>query len=145
MSPSSNPDLQLFVDRLLTRSILTDEEQQAILDLPATATEMRRKHDFVRMDEAISHSCLVVSGLVGRFGQTRDGARQITAFHVPGDMADLHSAVRPVGVGGLSALCDTKILQVPHIAIRKLAARYPTIAEAFWRDCLLDAAVLMQW
>ena len=145
MRPSFNADLQLFVDRLLDRSLLTDEEQQAILNLPATATEVRKKHDFVGLDEEISHSCLVVSGMVGRFGQTRNGTRQITAFHVPGDMADLHSAVRPIGLGGLNALCETTILRIPHIAIRKLAARYPAIAEAFWRDCLLDAAVLMQW
>lgn len=145
MSSSFNADLQLFVNRLLARSLLTDEEQQAILDLPATATEVRKKHDFVGLDEEVSHSCLIVSGMVGRFGQTRNGARQITAFHVPGDMADLHSVIRPIGVGGLNALCETTILRVPHIAIRKLAARYPAIAEAFWRDCLLDASVLMQW
>lgn len=145
MSRSSNADMQLFVDRLLNRSVLSDEEQQAILDLPATPTEVRRKHDFVGMDEEVSQSCLVVSGMVGRFGQTSDGARQITAFHVPGDMADLHSAIRPIGVGGLNALCETTILRIPHLAIRELAACYPAIAEAFWRDCLLDAAVLMQW
>jgi hypothetical protein len=30
-----------------------------------------------------------VEGLVGRFGQNRDGSRQITCLHIPGDMADL--------------------------------------------------------
>jgi CRP-like cAMP-binding protein len=60
-------------------------------------------------------------------------------------MADLHSAVRPIGVGGLNALCETTILRVPHAAIHSLAASYPTIAEAFWRDTMFDAAVLMQW
>jgi CRP-like cAMP-binding protein len=52
---------------------------------------------------------------------------------------------RPVGVGGLNALCETTILRVPYVAIRSLAASYPAIAEAFWRDCMLDEAVLMQW
>lgn len=145
MSGTSNVDLKLFLDRLLTRSVLTNEEQQAILDLPAIPTHVPRKRDFVGINEETSHSCLIVSGLVGRFSQTRNGARQITAFHIPGDMADLHSAVRPIGVGGLNAFCDTTILRVPHVAIRRLAARHPAIAEAFWRDCLLDAAVLMQW
>ena len=74
-----------------------------------------------------------------------NGQRPITAFHIPGDMADLHSVVRPVALGGLTALCATTILRIPLAAIRMLAARYPAVAEAFWRDCMLDAAVLMQW
>jgi CRP-like cAMP-binding protein len=145
MSHSKASDLQLFVARLTARSILTEEEQQAILALPTRVVHLGRKQDFVHINEVASYCCFISSGMVGRFGQTANGLRQITAFHIPGDMADLHSAVRPVGVGGLNALCETTILRIPHAAIRTLAARFPAIAEAFWRDCMLDAAVLMQW
>ncbi|MCP3732709.1 Crp/Fnr family transcriptional regulator [Sphingomonas sp. MG17] len=145
MTASSTAALQLFVDRLTARSILTDEEQGAILALPSHRVEFRRKQDFVHIDEVTSYACLIASGVVGRFGQTATGARQTTAFHIAGDMVDLHSTVRPVGIGGLNALCEATILRVPHAAIREVAARYPAIAEAFWRDCMLDAAVLMQW
>lgn len=145
MTPLADANLHLFVQRLLVRSVLSDEEQKAILDLPAHLVALRKKQDFVHINEEIGHACLIVSGMVARFGQTVSGARQITAFHIPGDMADLHSVVRPIGVGGLNALCATTILRVPHGAIRALAARYPAIAEAFWRDCMLDAAVLMEW
>lgn len=142
---SSSKDLQLFVDRLTARSILSEAEQDAILALPTSSIQLTRKQDFVHLNEESSYACLIASGLVGRFGQTSNGVRQITAFHIPGDMVDLHSAVRPVGIGGLTALCETTILRVPHAALRTLAARYPAIAEAFWRDCMLDAAILMQW
>lgn len=138
-------NLELFVKRLLVRSILSDEEQQAILALPVHIVELRKKQDFVHIDEESTYACFVLAGLVGRFGQTSNGLRQFTRFHVPGDVADLHSTVRPIGIGGLNAICDTTILRVPHFAIRTLAARYPAIAEAFWRDCMLDTAVLMQW
>lgn len=60
-------------------------------------------------------------------------------------MADLNAVVRPVGIGGLTALSDARIFRIPHSAIRAAAARYPAVAEAFWRDCMLDAAILMQW
>jgi CRP-like cAMP-binding protein len=145
MNRADNKDLRLFVTRLTARSILTEEEQQAILALPAHAIHLTKRQDFVHINEVTSYACLIASGMVGRFGQTSNGARQITAFHIPDDMVDLHSAVRPVGIGGLNALCETTILRVPHAEIRVLAARYPAIAEAFWRDCMLDAAVLMQW
>ncbi len=141
----STTRLQPFVDRLMVRSLLTEEEQHAILALPIQELVLRSKQDYLHINERTTYACLVASGMVGRFGQTSEGVRQITAFHVPGDMADLLSAVRPVGVGGINALCETMVLRVPHAAIRALASRYPAIAEAFWRDCMLDAAILMEW
>jgi CRP-like cAMP-binding protein len=138
-------DLQLFVERLTTRSVLTDEEKLAVMSLPTRSVAVKAKTDFVHENDEISYSCYVATGMVGRYGQNDQGERQITAFHMPGDMVDLHSVVRPIGVGGLNALCDTTILRVPHDAIRRLAARYPALAEAFWRDCMLDAAILNQW
>lgn len=145
MSRSNDSDLQLFVDRLTARSVLDAEERQAILALRTHRLDLKARHDFVHENEESSYCCLIVAGLVGRFGQLNSGVRQITAFHIPGDMADLHSVVRPIGIGGLHALTDATILRVPHDAIRAMAARYPAIAEALWRDCMLDAAILMQW
>ncbi|MCE7798118.1 Crp/Fnr family transcriptional regulator [Sphingobium sufflavum] len=137
--------LQLFVERLLARSVLTDEEQKAVLALEGHPIEVRARQDFVPLGEETFFCCLIASGLVARVGQVKNGQRQITAFHIPGDMADLHSAVRPLGIGGLTALTDTVIVRIPHTAVRALAQRYPALAEAFWRDCILDAAILMQW
>lgn len=145
MSRSHHFEMQPFVDRLIARSVLSAVETAAILDLPTHRLEVRSRTDFVHENEESAYSCLVVSGLVGRFGQLNSGVRQITAFHISGDMADLSSAVRPIGIGGLHALTDAVILRVPHDAIRALAARHPAIAEALWRDCMLDAAILMQW
>jgi CRP-like cAMP-binding protein len=145
LSYSPRAVLQPFLDRLLTRSILTDVEQQAILLLPTSHMFVRANHEFVRERKKTAFCCLIVSGLVGRIGLTRKGKRQVTAFHIPGDMADLHSAVRRVGIGGLTAMTDTSILRVPHDAVWRIAAKHPAIAEAFWRDCMVDAAILMEW
>lgn len=145
MSLSHQVSLQLFLDRLMERSVLSDEEQQAVRALPGHMIELNARQHFVHVHEESSYSCLIVAGLVARVGYTGTGARQITAFHIPGDMADLHSAVRPIGIGGLQAVSRTTVLRVPHRAIRELAAHYPAISEAPWRDCMLDAAILMQW
>jgi CRP-like cAMP-binding protein len=142
---SPRPDLQLFFDRLTRRSVLTDDEQQAILALPGHAAQNEAGRDIVRLGVRVDHACLIVAGLVGRFGQNADGGRQFTAIHIPGDMADLHSVVQPQTTTGLEALSVTTIVRIPHVAIRATAARYPAIAEAFWRDCMVDAAILSQW
>ncbi|WP_260597787.1 Crp/Fnr family transcriptional regulator [Sphingomonas endolithica] len=133
------------MDRLTNRSVLTEEERHAILAMPAEEYSIPSKRDYLRCNQSTTYACLVVSGMLGRFGQTSDGVRQITAFHIPGDMADLLSAVRPAGIGGLTTLCDTVLLRVPHSAIRAVVARYPAVAEALWRDCMFDAAIMMEW
>lgn len=139
------PDLQLFLDRLTSRSVLTGAEQQAILDLPCHAAQARSNHDFVGLGVRADHACLLVAGLVGRFGQNREGERQITAIHIPGDIPDLCAVVQPEGSSALQALSVATILRIPHRAIREIAAQYPAVAEAFWRDCMVDAAILSQW
>lgn len=137
--------LRLFVNRLASRSILTGEEEGALLGLTGRVRYVAAHVDFVRLGEQVDHACLVVEGLVGRFGQTCDGARQITCLYIPGDMADLPSVVNPKSAWGLGALTGTTILRVPHLDLRRVAAKYPGIAEAFWRDCVADGSIFSQW
>ena len=145
MHQGTTPNLQLFVDRLTSRSVLTHAEQEAVLKLPVQAFQARANHDFVRLNEKVDHACFIVDGLVGRFDQTSKGGRQITALHIPGDMPDLLSVVQPTATSALQAISTATILQVPHSALRKVAAKHPSLAEAFWRDCMVDAMILAQW
>lgn len=134
-----------FLARLTRRSRLTDDERRAILQLPAHAAQIQANVDFVSPDQTIDHACIVVAGLVARFGQTASGERQITALHLPGEAPDLHSVVQPKARSAFQALTTATILRVPHTALRAVAARYPAVAEAFWRDCMSDAAITSQW
>lgn len=145
MASSNKPDLQRFLERLTSRSVLTAEEQQAVLDLPCRAEHVQANRDFVTIGRRVEHTCLIASGIVGRFGENSDGKRQITAMHIPGDMADLHSVVQPTGTSALQAMSIATILRVPHSALRAATARYPALAEALWRDCMVDASILAQW
>jgi CRP-like cAMP-binding protein len=137
--------LALWLDRLTLRSVLTDEEQQALLSLPGDLETIAVNRDFVRLGERVDRACLIVSGLAGRFSQTRNGERLITALHIPGDMADLHSVPLPNAATALNALTETVIYRVPHKALHELGRRFPMLAEAFWRDCMVDAALLSEW
>lgn len=145
MAQAGRPNLQRFLDRLNSRSILTQEEQQAVLDLPGQAEQVRANDDFVRLGERVDHSSLMVAGIVGRFDQNGEGVRQITAMHLPGDMCDLHSVVQPVPTSALQALSVATVLRIPHAAIRSVARHYPAVAEALWRDCTVDASILCEW
>jgi CRP-like cAMP-binding protein len=145
MKISQGTALQLFVDRLASRSVLTDTEVTALLALTGDVKQVDAHIDFVRLGEHVDHSCLIIDGLAGRFGQNNEGGRQITCLHIPGDMADLPSVVSPESGWGLSALTATTILRIAHADLRHLAARHPGIAEAFWRDCVADGSIFSEW
>lgn len=137
--------LSLFVERLTLRSGLGNEEVEALLALPASPRSVPAHRDFVRLGEDVEHACLIVEGLVGRFAQLQDGRRQTVALHIPGDMPDLYSLMLPKAPSALGALVETQILRVPHGALRAVAAGYPGIAAALWRDCVADGNILAQW
>jgi CRP-like cAMP-binding protein len=137
--------LQRFIDRLTSRSVLTDKEVAALLGLRGEIRKVAAHIDFVRFGKEVSHSSLLIEGLVGRFGDNGNGGRQITCFHIPGDMADLVSLVSPKTGWGLVALTPTTLLSVPHENLRYLTANYPGIAEAFWRDSVADGSIFSEW
>jgi CRP-like cAMP-binding protein len=143
--PSGRSVLQPWLQRLLLRSALTEQEQCALLELPVTMAQVDVNRDFVKLGQVTDHACLVVEGVVGRFGQTRKGDRQITALYLPGDMADLHSVVLPRTDWALQALAATTLARIPHDALSKAAERSPAIARAFWRDGVVDASIIARW
>ncbi len=145
MSLSDPSPLFPFLDKLASRSALGPVERQAILALPAHPAQIQTNRDFVRLGERVDHASFVVAGMVGRFGQNSEGNRQITAIHLPRDMIDLHSVVAPEASSALQALTVTTILRVPLTALRAVARAHPAIAEAFWRECVVDAAILAEW
>jgi CRP-like cAMP-binding protein len=145
MTSSNEASLRLFLDRLTSRSVLTSQEQEAILGLPAKPWVVSTNNDFVRLGEQVDHASLIVSGLVGRFEQTAKGERQITNLYIEGDMPDVHSVVQPTAPSALQALSSSTVLRVPHSALRQAAADYPGIAEALWRDCVVDLMIHAQW
>ena len=134
-----------WITRLRLRTKLSVEEIDALASLPFEKRIHDTNRDFVRLGECVTHACVIVSGLAGRFDQTVSGARQITALHIPGDAADLHSVPVPRSGNALQALTRTEVAHVPHAALRGLVSKYPNIALAFWRDCVVDAAILSKW
>lgn len=139
-----NP-LTAFLRRLSSHSQLSEREQAAILSLRYEAEEVASHRDIVLPGQLVDKACYVVDGLVGRFDQMRDGRRQITALHLPGDMCDLHSVVLPRASWSLTAVSRVRILRIPHEEIRTIADAYPNLGTAFWRDTATDAAIIAKW
>jgi CRP-like cAMP-binding protein len=136
--------LEMFLNRLLRRSRLSEEEQAAIRSLSARIEKLPTGQDVIVPGEITDQACLVAKGLVSRFDVMLDGRRQIVALYIPGEMCDLHSVPVPTSGWGLEALTPSTLLFVPHDELRALV-RDPGLALAFWRDTTVDGSILAKW
>jgi CRP-like cAMP-binding protein len=124
---------------------LSDDERQALMDLPMTVRAFKADQDIVRDGERPSHCCLMVEGFACRYKLLHDGRRQIFSFHIPGDVPDLQSLHLTVTDHSIGTLVPSMVAFIPHPSLRDFNALHPRIAGAFWRDTLVDAAVFREW
>jgi CRP-like cAMP-binding protein len=120
-------------------------DEQAILDLPHRAKRIGRNGFIVREGEKATHSCLLVAGFAIRHKIVADGARQIVAVHMKGDMVDLQNSFLGVADHSVQVLTDSEVALIPREAIKELAFGRPRVGMAMWFDTLVDASVFREW
>jgi len=133
--------LDAFIDKIETRDRLTADEKDALRALPQKFVRTAARTQIVSEGERPTHACMVVEGMVHRSKVAATGRRQITSFHVPGDMVDLHTILFKVADHTIESVRSAAIVLVPHDAILKVAEEYPALGRAFWFDTLLDASI----
>ena len=116
--------------------------------LEAAISEVRlfepRKR-LVRAGELLSHSTLLVDGLLCRYIDDRKGLRQLVAFHVPGDFVDLHAFPLKRLDHAIGSLTAVTVASVPHEALAQIERDAPDTARKLWFATLLDAAIHRAW
>lgn len=101
--------------------------------------------DVVREGDRPAKSTLLLSGLAIRYSMLRDGKRQITAIHVPGDFVDLHSFPLEIMDHSVGALTDCIFATVSHSTLERLIQTDLDLAKTFWMLTLLDASIHREW
>lgn len=134
-----------FLEKLERRCEFSDEEASAILHLPFTTSQIEANRDFKHENQPVDCSTFVLAGMIGAYKQDPRGHRQVVSIYISGDMVDLHSVPVPETPAALQSLVATTVLLIPHSALREIAARFPNIAMAFWRETVIDAGILMEW
>ncbi|MFC1459521.1 Crp/Fnr family transcriptional regulator [Microvirga arabica] len=92
-----------------------------------------------------SRSCLLLSGFACTYKLTAGGKRQIVSFNIPGDIPDLQSLHLKTLDNSVATMSQCRVGFVTHEDLRNLCTRHPRIAEAFWRETLIDAAIFREW
>ena len=137
--------LSPLIRRLKIVDSLGEEDVRAIEELPIVMKRAPGDAAIVRMGERPLACCLLVDGFVLRSKTTLDGRRQILAIHQAGDIPDLQSLYLHVMDHDVVTLCECVLGFISHAALRPLIRNRPDIAEALWRDTLIDAAIFREW
>ena len=121
------------------------EDEKAILDLPHSVRRIERNGHIAREREKTTHSCLLVSGFAIRYKIVADGARQIVAIHMKGDLVDLQNSFLDIADHSVQVLTEAEVALIPRRAVRELAFARPRVGMAMWYDTLVDASVFREW
>jgi CRP-like cAMP-binding protein len=135
----------LMIRKLDSIFPLSDEERQALQDLPVQLAVLDADEDIVRVGDRPSQCCLLLRGFTCVYKLTSEGKRQIMALHVPGDIPDLQSLHLKVMDNSIATMSPCTVGYFQHEDLRRVCDRYPRITAAFWRETLVDAAIFREW
>lgn len=130
------------LERLTT---LDDADREAIQALPLRVSIDPAGHFLVREGGTAEDCCILLSGYACRHKLTGDGSRQIVSFHIPGDLLDLQHLLLRRADHNVQTITEAAVAWAPAVAIKALAEARPTIADAMWRDTLIDASIFREW
>jgi CRP-like cAMP-binding protein len=137
------PDSPL-VTKLETVSCLTPDDRTALAALCGDPRDMGARRNVIREGERPDHVHLIVEGWAARYKLLPDGARQITAFLIPGDFCDLHVTMLGEMDHSITTLTRAKVAYIARSRMDAVTER-PGLAKAFWWSTLVDEAVLRAW
>ena len=145
MASTFHPVYNPMIRKLESVFTLTNDERQALENLPMQVTVIKADQDIVREGDRPSRSCLIVDGFACTYKMTAQGKRQIVSFNLPGDIPDLQSLHLKVLDNSVSTISQCRVGFITHEALHEICTRYPRIAAAFWRETLIDAAIFREW
>ena len=131
--------------RLRISSGLSEDDVREIEALPISVRQYPAETAVVRDGERATDCCLIADGFCVRSKTIANGKRQILSIHIPGEIPDLMSLFLHVMDHDLSTLTPATLGFISHEALQKLHRRSPSVAEMFWRDTLIDAAMFREW
>lgn len=131
--------------KLRARDSVSPEEEQAIRESIAEVRTFSADETVVHRGHKLSHSVLLLDGIMCRYKDLSEGQRQITELHVSGDFADLHSFTLKRLDHSVMALTPCRAAIVPHESLERITERLPHLTRLYWFTTNMDAAIHREW
>lgn len=134
-----------LIQRLDAFTALSEVERAFLLQHCAGARAYPAQTDLVREGETPDGILVVLDGFACRQQYRHNGARQITAYLVPGDLCDWDAALIGRLDHAVSTLSPCRIARIPREALRGSASSHPGLEMALRLNNLACEATLREW
>jgi len=124
---------------------LDEADRQAIRALEFRIQSVPANDYLVTEGVRSEQCCLLLDGYACRHKETSGGGRQILAFQLAGDLLDLQRIFLPHVDHNVETITPATVVRIPAASLRALMLERPRVAEALWRDTLIDAAIAREW
>ncbi|MDQ8756823.1 Crp/Fnr family transcriptional regulator [Sphingosinicella sp. LHD-64] len=137
--------IDYLLRKLRARDEIADLEELALGRLAGEIRDYPADKTVIQEGEPLDFSSLLLEGMMCRYKDLRDGGRQISAIHVPGDFLDLHSFTLKRLDHNVMAMTRCKVVLVPHERLKAMTEEEPHLTRLFWFSTNLDAAMHREW
>ena len=124
---------------------LSHADREAILALPFRRETFAKDEYLIREGQQPTECTLLLRGFAYRQKVLRDGGRQIIAFLVPGEFADLQANVLGTADHNVQSLNRSEAVIIPRAALLELAEVRPAVRRAMWIETLIGASIVREW
>jgi CRP-like cAMP-binding protein len=138
-------DIRPLILALAARDVLSDDERSILISAPWRFRGYDAEEEIIQEGSEPKESCLLLAGFAGRTIMFKDGRRQITALHVPGDFVDLHSQLLKVMDHNVVALSPVSVAFVSHDFLQGLSETHPHLSRLLMTTIAIDGAIQRNW
>lgn len=131
--------------KLRARDEVSAQEEGVLRSLVSEVKSVPADVTVVRADVDLSVSNILIEGLMCRYKDLRNGERQITELHVPGDFVDLHSFPLKRLDHNVMSLVPSRYALVPHDRLKEVTESFPHLTRLLWFSTTMDAAIHREW
>ncbi|WP_129794378.1 Crp/Fnr family transcriptional regulator [Sphingosinicella sp. CPCC 101087] len=143
-----DPDLAArnpLIRRLERITKLSEDDRNAIIDVSRATRDVGAHRDIISEGDQPDNVHLMLRGWAARYKMLPGGARQITAYLIPGDFCDLHVTILRKMDHGITALTPATVAYISREHIRELTEQRPALTRALWWATLVNEGVLREW
>ena len=134
-----------FVQKLKNLADLSAGDVAALETATAHPRDFAARQDLIREGDRPGPVFVVLEGWACRYKILPSGARQITAFLMPGDACDLHVGILAEMDHSLQAITKARVALIQGNEMRAMMEAHPRIAQAMYMAQLIDEGTLRAW
>lgn len=126
--------------------VASNADPDPLWNLVKVRAEVRRGETIASTMHSDRHFTVLLDGLACMTTRHEDGARQIYAFHHPGDFLALHGFLNPSSTEliEVEALSNCTIGTLDRAVLEQTTQRHPELGQALWRAAMIEASIFRQ-